>query len=515
MALFRGNITRLIEGMSGAIVLLLTVAVPAVYFAIGWQAHNTHLQTTVDIHARQISGIIARNPEMWKYETIRLEGVLSDQPGEKHLESCRVLAADGSVVAQCNEKLSWPIMTRSHPLMDSGEIVGSMETSASMRPLFVKSSLLALVGAVLSAALIFLIRVYPLSELRNALDLLSREKRHAKVTLHSIGDGVISTDTENRILIINRAAAEMTGWPQAEASGRPLGEVFCLEGNLLVGRDGSRRMIEAGVSPILHESGRSIGMVHVFRDVTEQVRTLEELHKVQKLESLGILAAGIAHEIRNPLSAINISLSSIQHVCSQSLGLEPEIRGKIRLVAEQMNSAATKIATVVQRVMDFSKPIPPRMTLADLNRVISEAIGMSSSTLRKRGIAVYEDLAPDLPPCRVDAQLIEQVLINLITNAYQAMESTDGAKFIEIASSSLDGRIVVRVSDSGPGVPQEIRGKIFDPFFTTRKDGSGIGLSFSHRIVIEHGGALRLDTSKWGGAEFRIELPLSREGIPA
>jgi signal transduction histidine kinase len=515
VALFRGNITRLIEGMSGAIVVLLTVAIPGVYFVIGWESQSTHLQTTVDIHAQQISNVIARNPEMWKYETIRLGGILSDQPGGKHLESSRILAEDGSVVAQSNETLPWPIMTRSHPLMDSGEIVGSMETSASLRPLFVESSLLALIGAVLSAALFFLVRVYPLSELRNALDLLSREKRHAKVTLHSIGDGVISTDSEGRVLIINRAAAEMTGWPQAEAAGRPIGEVYRLEGNHLVGRDESMRLIEAGASPILQENGRSIGTVHVFRDVTEQVRTLEELHKVQKLESLGILAAGIAHEIRNPLSAINISLSSIQHVCSQSLGLEPEIRGKIRLVAEQMNAAATKIATVVQRVMDFSKPIPPRMALADLNRVISEAIGMSSSTLRKRGIAVYEDLAPDLPPCRVDAALIEQVLINLITNAYQALESTDGSKFIEIASTSLDGRIVVRVSDSGPGVPQDIRGKIFDPFFTTRKDGSGIGLAFSHRIVNEHGGTLRLDTSKWGGAEFRIELPLSGEGIPA
>ncbi|HZW36730.1 MAG TPA: PAS domain S-box protein, partial [Candidatus Deferrimicrobiaceae bacterium] len=341
MAIFRGNITRLIEGMSGLIVVLLTIAVPAVYFAIGWQAQNTHLQTTVDIHAGQISNIIARNPEMWKFETIRLEGILSDQPGGKHLESCRVLAADGSVVVQCHEVIPWPTMTRSHPLMDSGEIVGSMETSASLRPLLVKSTLLAFVGVVLSAALFFLIRLYPLSELRNALDLLSREKRHAKVTLHSIGDGVISTDTEDRVLIINRAAAEMTGWRQAEAAGKPIGDVFCVEGKLLVGRDGSRRMIEAGASPILQENGRTMGTVHVFRDVTEQVRTAEELHKAQKLESLGILAAGIAHEIRNPLSAINISLSSIQHVCSQSLGLEPEIRGKIRLVAEQMNSAAT------------------------------------------------------------------------------------------------------------------------------------------------------------------------------
>ncbi len=117
--------------------------------------------------------------------------------------------------------------------------------------------------------------------------------------------------------------------------------------------------------------------------------------------------------------------------------------------------------------------------------------------------------------CRVDAQMIEQVLINLITNACQAMEGIEEAKTLEIASGIQDGRVVLRVSDSGPGVPPPLREKIFDPFFTTRKDGSGIGLSFSHRIVADHGGTLRVDTSRWGGAEFRIELPVAKEGVPA
>jgi C4-dicarboxylate-specific signal transduction histidine kinase len=111
--------------------------------------------------------------------------------------------------------------------------------------------------------------------------------------------------------------------------------------------------------------------------------------------------------------------------------------------------------------------------------------------------------------------MIEQVLVNLLTNAYQAMERIEGEKHLEIVSVVQDGRIVIRVSDSGPGVPPSIRGKIFDPFFTTRKDGSGIGLSFSHRIIAAHGGTLRVNTSRWGGAEFRIELPGAREGIPA
>jgi PAS domain-containing protein len=138
-------------------------------------------------------------------------------------------------------------------------------------------------------------------------------KERAQVTLDSIGDGVISTDSEDRVLLVNRVAENMTGWPQAEATGRPVGEVFRRQGDVLVGRDGSRRLIEAGTSPILDESGRPLGAVLVFRDVTDKARIEGELLKVQKLESLGIL------------------ISSIGNVCRQSFGIEPEIKEKIRL----------------------------------------------------------------------------------------------------------------------------------------------------------------------------------------
>lgn len=180
-----------------------------------------------------------------------------------------------------------------------------------------------------------------------------------------------------------------------------------------------------------------------------------------------------------------------------------------------MKSAAAKMGMVVQRVMDYSKPFPPRKEPVGLNEVIEEAIRLSLSTLRKREIAVLRDMAPDLTMCRVDARMIEQVLINLVTNACQAMEGIEGAKLLEIASAVQDGRIVLRVSDSGPGVPPSLREKVFDPFFTTRKDGSGIGLSFSDRIVADNGGTLQVGTSRWGGAEFRIEFPIEKEEVPA
>jgi len=508
-------ISRRIEPFGVVLLVILAVAMPVLYFVNGWEMESEHLRTETKIYARQVSSLINRNPDMWKYETIRLEGLLAKHTEDDHVESLRILDLEGNIVTQRTERIGWARITRTYPLMDSGVIVGSLEESASLRPLMIETTFLGMAGLGIALLLFFLFRTYPMAALRNALDMLSREKGRATVTLQSIVDGVISTDPEDRVLLVNRMAERITGWTQAEAAGKIIGEVFHPEGDVLVDRKGTSRKIEADKSPVLDESGRHVGTVLVFRDVTEKARVEAAMANAQKLESLGVLAGGIAHEIRNPLSSVNISISSIERACGASTGLEPDTKEKIDRILEQMKSAAAKMGLVVQRVMDYSKPFPPRRETADLNKVIEEAVRLSSSTLRKREIAVLKDLAPDLATCRVDAQMIEQVLVNLIMNACQAMEGAEGAKLLEIASGVQDGRIVLRVSDSGPGVPPSLREKVFDPFFTTRKDGSGIGLSFSHRIIADHGGSLRVDTSRWGGAEFRIEFPASREGVPA
>ena len=515
MKLIGWNIPRLIEGFGGMLLLILAVALPALYFAIGWQSQHEHLRTETEIYARQVSSMIHRNPEMWKYETIRLDGLLAKHAEDFRLESLRVLDIEGNVVMERNEDSARPHMRQSRPLMDSGVVVGSLEVITSIRPLIERTAVLAAAGAGVTLLLFLLFRMYPLSALRNANDMLSREKGLARVTLQSIGDGVISTDPEDRVLFVNPMAEKITGWTQAEAAGKPIAEVFRPDKDILVDRDGTAHRIEAGTSPVLDERGRRAGTVLVFRDVTEKVRTEAAMINAQKLESLGVLAGGIAHEIRNPLSSINISISSIERACGASGGLEPESKEKIDLILEQMKAAAAKMGSVVQRVMDYSKPVPPRKEIADLNEVVDKAVRISLSTLRKRDIFVSTDLAPRLPACRTDTQMIEQVLVNLITNAWQAMEGMEGRKQLEIASAVHDGRIVLRVSDSGPGVPPSLRQKIFDPFFTTRKEGSGIGLSFSHRIVTDLGGVLRVGTSRWNGAEFRIELPGEREETTA
>ncbi|MGD9121864.1 MAG: PAS domain S-box protein, partial [Desulfobacterales bacterium] len=209
-------------------------------------------------------------------------------------------------------------------------------------------------------------------------------------------------------------------------------------------------------------------------DITEAKQLEHQLLIKNKMLSLGRVAAGIAHEIRNPLTGINTYLYTIEDLCdSDQLGAEDmEI---IRQIITQIQVASNKIESVIKRVMDFSKPGAPKMVRTDINASLEEAIELSAVTMRKNGIRIEKSLASDLPQCYADPQLIEQVVLNLITNAARAMEKSNGdPKVVEIKSAARDNTLSIQVADSGPGVPVELREKIFDPFFTTKEDGSGI-----------------------------------------
>jgi PAS domain S-box-containing protein len=244
-------------------------------------------------------------------------------------------------------------------------------------------------------------------------------------------------------------------------------------------------------------------------DISEAKQLEHQLLIKNKMLSLGRVAAGIAHEIRNPLTGINTYLYTIEDLC-QSDQLEPQDMKIIRQILAQIQVASNKIESVIKRVMDFSKPGAPKMVRTNINESLEEAVKLASVTMRKNGIKFKTILAPDLPPCYADPNLIEQVVLNLITNAARAMEKSNGNRIVEIASSAANNTLSIQVADSGPGVPLEIREKIFDPFFTTSEEGSGIGLNIAQRIVADHNGSIALHTSKWGGAEFRIELPIER-----
>lgn len=240
-------------------------------------------------------------------------------------------------------------------------------------------------------------------------------------------------------------------------------------------------------------------------DIT-RIKELEYLLRIQdKMSSLGRVAAGIAHEIRNPLSGINIYLNTLEKIYDKRDSSE-----KIKGILEKIQSASIKIESVIRRVMDFSKPNEPKLVLTDINNPVREAINLSGVTLRKKGIEIEKSLANNMPLCQVDPAMIEEVILNLINNAADAMQDMSEGKKIEITSSIEKNRILVRVSDSGPGVPSAMKNQVFDPFYSTKSSGTGIGLSIAHRIITDHGASLNMSESRWGGAEFRIELPIKK-----
>ncbi|TES88466.1 MAG: PAS domain S-box protein [Desulfobacteraceae bacterium] len=217
-------------------------------------------------------------------------------------------------------------------------------------------------------------------------------------------------------------------------------------------------------------------------DIT-RVKEIEHLLTIkQKMNSLGHVAAGIAHEIRNPLTGINSYLYTLEDLCDSEI-IEGDQIEMIKQIISQFKLASDKIEAVIKRVLDFSRPNLPKMDLIDLNQCIEETLNLSAITLRKNNIKIEKSLEPDLPQCYGDSHLIEQILLNLINNAARAMEKNQKAKRIQIDSFRKKKSLYIQISDSGPGIPKELKDHIFNPFFTTSPDGTGIGLSIAQRII--------------------------------
>ncbi len=243
----------------------------------------------------------------------------------------------------------------------------------------------------------------------------------------------------------------------------------------------------------------------IFIDMTESKRLTQLLTIQDKMASLGHVAAGIAHEIRNPLSGINIYLGTIEKYFRN-----PERTEKITASIKAIRSASGKIEAVIKRVMNFAKPGEPRFDVIDINGPVKEAVTLTRFTLNKKGIQIEDIPDGNLSPCIAEPHLIEEVVLNLINNAADAILEHQKTGHIRISSLQDNETVMIRVEDDGPGISRDIRQKVFDPFFTTKTHSTGIGLSICHRIITDHKGKLDISASELGGACFVVELPVSR-----
>jgi signal transduction histidine kinase len=252
-----------------------------------------------------------------------------------------------------------------------------------------------------------------------------------------------------------------------------------------------------------------------YREVSEtlseanrQLRNVEaEKRRTERLAALGQLSAGLAHEIRNPLGVIKGSAEMLKQKVRDTQPLASELAGYISSEVDRVNA-------LVARFLDFARPSRLELHEQRISEIVDRALEAARAQYPDAPVKVERNYAGDLPPIAADAQLCEQVFVNLITNAFQAMDGAGGRLRLEIAADTAGGErgVSVAIEDSGPGVPPELQGRIFDPFFTSKKSGVGLGLSIAAKIVDDHRGWIRLENHPGSGARFRVFLPLDPEG---
>jgi two-component system nitrogen regulation sensor histidine kinase GlnL len=347
--------------------------------------------------------------------------------------------------------------------------------------------------------------------------------------LSSLQDGVIILDPAGRIVSLNQAAEEMTGFSGSQVAGRPIGEVFPPPAPLaalvaktaeqgrshadfdatLTRADGARLTVSAVASQVSNPRGESRGSVLVLRD-TSRVRELEEhLGRSERLAALGILAAGVAHEVRNPLVGVRGA--------AQLLEREPSFPPALREFTGIIIREVDRLDRIVGDLLAFAGHRPLRIQSCNVHRVMEEALRLEGSGLHAGGVAVVRRYDPQLPAVAGDPERLLQVFLNLIKNGAEAMAGAAGELQIrtryERAAPQCGGRAaaVVEFVDRGPGIPAEIQAQLFNPFFTTKAGGTGLGLPISLRIVEEHGGALEVQTQMGQGSTFRVLLPIAAD----
>ncbi|KAB2641465.1 MAG: PAS domain-containing protein [Verrucomicrobia bacterium] len=360
-------------------------------------------------------------------------------------------------------------------------------------------------------------RVEP-GEVQQILTRLIREKGFLEKVFEALHEGVIILDAHGTIGFLNHAACQFFGLEPQRAVGDKLSsQVRGLDWDNLAkpGRSISRdlevfypesRFLNFYLAPITDHgsAAENLGYVMLVRDVTSTRAEAEETLESERLNALTLLAAGVAHEIGNPLNSLDIHLQLLGRKFRK---LAPADRAPLEDSLATAREEIQRLDTILKQFLHAVRPTAPQRERHDLHALLHQTLRLLEPELSSRHIAVQLELAEALPTAMIDPGQFQQVFYNLIRNAYQALPTTDGC--ITVSTQCNDYEYRIAIEDNGSGISPELMGAIFEPYRSTKASGSGLGLLIVRRIVRQHGGEIELDSEVHRGTRVTIHLPRS------
>ena len=363
-------------------------------------------------------------------------------------------------------------------------------------------------------------------DVQNYFLRLAQEKGFLETVFNSIQEGIIVTDSKGRITYLNDAACQLFGLEADDSLGKRLDErVRGLDWNALsregaVSRDmeifyPANRFINFYSVPLVIErseeaqktddkidiSGERVGYAIILRDITESRRSEQQTLESERFSALTLLAAGVAHEIGNPLNSLNIHLQLIER---EARKLDGAKRAELQESVEVARAEVNRLDSIITQFLRAIRPTRPQLRPDNINSIVEETVRFFTPEIKDRDIVVEQELRSDLPLLELDRDQMKQAFYNVIKNSFEAMKARG---ILRIRTDKDDSHVIVRFTDTGGGISAENLSRVFEPYFTTKTSGTGLGLLIVRRIVREHGGELSIESSEGQGLTLTIRLP--------
>ncbi|MFK7911640.1 MAG: PAS domain-containing sensor histidine kinase [Akkermansiaceae bacterium] len=360
-------------------------------------------------------------------------------------------------------------------------------------------------------------------EVQRLVMRLVREKGFMESVFEALQEGVLILDPDGQITFVNRSASRIFGVDPVKCIGQNLSRTIrgfdwqkLADPGRIVSRDleilyPEKRFLNFYLSPLRGEveaDDHLLGYVLLVRDITRSRKQAEEDVESEKLNALTLLAAGVAHEIGNPLNSMDIHLQLLERKLNKLPREEQKDLQKHLTTAQE---EIRRLDTILKQFLQAIRPTQPQRDPLNIHDLLKETLELLEPELEQRGVQVSLDLSDQMPSLPMDGTQIKQALYNLLKNAFQSLSAEGGR--IDIASRTTEYEVEIMIHDHGSGISPEVMGSIFEPYHSTKESGTGLGLMIVRRIIREHGGEIELESKEGEGTTVTISLPRQNRNI--